>query len=71
MEVELLEVGLTVSEGTSSEFDGPGLEKEFKRGQFAVEWYHNATQYQLLYHINTDFRCYLLFASGFWFLSTS
>lgn len=37
MEVELLEVGLTVSEGTSSEFDGPGLEKEFKRGQFAVE----------------------------------
>jgi hypothetical protein len=40
MGFKLLEVGLTVTEGTSSEFDGPGFEKELKRGHLSVEWYH-------------------------------
>jgi hypothetical protein len=35
MGFKLLEVGLTVTEGASSEFDSPGFEKEIKRGHFA------------------------------------
>jgi hypothetical protein len=39
-EVELLEGALPVSEGPPFKLDDPWLRKEFKRGQFAVEWNH-------------------------------